>query len=893
MDLILCHQTADFDALGAAVGLARLKKGSRIVLTGGTHPGVRDFLSLYRDEFPLLEMRSINPKNITSLSIVDTQKKDRLGKAAQWLSLPHLTAIEVYDHHISTECNIPATYLVIEPIGSATTIIVERIQKTQIQLTPIEATVMALGIHVDTGSLTFAGSTWRDALALAWLMKQECSLGILAEYISPSFSPEQQHLLSQALEQMTTESIGGYTLGSLLLVTDFFVPGLSSVAERLVELTNIDALFLAHQYEQHGPRLTIIGRSRIEGTNLNTLFTPLGGGGHAQAASVNLRQVNPEIILKQLKSDFLSQLPQPPLARDLMSSPVRTIRPETTIEQAQHLLLRYGHSGLSVVNEAGQLVGIISRRDLDLALHHGFGHAPVKGYMTGHPKTISPETSLPEIENIMVRYDIGRLPVVENDTLLGIVTRTDVLNQVFKKQQTKEEKKQALRISCLLLSLKDYIHPTIWNFLTDTAQAASARGWHLYLVGGAVRDLLLNQASRPLLLPDIDLVVDGFHRSADIGAGVELATELEQIYPNVHKSIYGSFQTASLVWPEDSELGALCVDIATSRTEFYLYPAANPEVEASSIRQDLYRRDFTINALALRLTEPQAGELLDFFAGLEDLRLGLVRVLHANSFIEDPTRIYRAVRFAVRLGFQIETQTRGYIRYAIESGVYQKLRLSNQNIPALTTRLKAEFKLILEAEYWQNALKMLSNLDALSCLSEELILDAHLWWQLRYASRWLKLLDPHHALSHWLLRLEILLSAISPEKRASLATSLVLPKESLERLNSLESDQTKITESLGFLESPSSLVKFLRQFKLPNLIILASKTTLPNRRKIWYYLTELTKKQSLLSGEDLKAMGYRPSPQFKVILDEVLAATLDNKITNKEEAQKFVESLLL
>ncbi|HEY9671337.1 MAG TPA: DHH family phosphoesterase, partial [Waterburya sp.] len=172
MDLILCHTTTDFDALGAAVGLTRLMPGTKIVLTGGAHPAVRDFLALHRDEYALIERRSVNPRQIQSLIVVDTQKRDRLGKAAEWFDLPHLTSIELYDHHLNIECDIPATQIEIEPVGATTTLIVEQLQQTPILLTTAEATVMALGIHVDTGSLTFDQTTPRDAAALAWLMAQ-------------------------------------------------------------------------------------------------------------------------------------------------------------------------------------------------------------------------------------------------------------------------------------------------------------------------------------------------------------------------------------------------------------------------------------------------------------------------------------------------------------------------------------------------------------------------------------------------------------------------------------------------------------------------------------------------------------------------------------------------
>ena len=226
----------------------------------------------------------------------------------------------------------------------------------------------------------------------------------------------------------------------------------------------------------------MIGRSRIDGVNLYQLFCPYNGGGHAQAASVSFRDVQPVQQLNQLLGDLIAQIPPSPTARDLMSSPVRTIRPDTSISQAERILFRYGHSGLSVVDEQDRLVGVISRRDLDLALHHGFSHSPVKGYMTCNPKTITPDTSLQEIESLMVTYDLGRLPVLENGQLVGIVTRTDVLRQIHQNERVRFE--GVALVSCLLPTIKERLEPILWSFLQAAATAAQKRGWHLYLVGG-------------------------------------------------------------------------------------------------------------------------------------------------------------------------------------------------------------------------------------------------------------------------------------------------------------------------------------------------------------------------------------------------------------------------
>ncbi len=900
MDLILCHQTADFDSLGAAVGLSLLHKGAKIVLTGGTHPTVGEFLALYRDEFPTIEARSVAPEAIRALYIPDTQKRDRLGKTKEWFDLPNLTKIAVYDHHLDVQNDLNPTETHIEEVGAITTAIVELLQQAEIVPDAFSATAMALGIHVDTGSLTYDQTTYRDAAALAWLMAQGAVVKTISEYVEPGLSPQLQALLRQALAELDVLDVRGYKISSVLLETENFIPGLSSLTSRLVDLTESDAILLGHQYlRKGGKKLTVIGRSRIRETNLNSLFNSFGGGGHSQAASVSTSTEDPEKIFQQLVTGLRTQIPEPPTARDLMSSPVRTIRPDTTIEQAQRILFRYGHSGLSVAEATGKLVGMISRRDLDLALHHGFSHAPVKGYMTRNLKTITPETTLPEIETLMVTYDIGRLPVLQDEELIGIVTRTDVLRQLHQDRKELEPSKSGTSplTSCLLPTLQNLLAKPIWDLLAYIAIEAQNRGWNLYLVGGGVRDLLLTDESKTLLLQDIDLVVDGFHRAADDRAGVTLANTIQEKYPNCRLSVHGEFQTAALLWHKDPVLGSLWLDIATARTEFYPYPTANPEVEASSIRQDLYRRDFTINALAVRLTAPRKGEasrkgdLLDFFGGLIDLRSRQIRVLHANSFIEDPTRIYRAVRFAVRLKFRIETQTESYIRYAIDSGVYEKLRLSDRSSPALTTRLRAELKYILQTNYWKPALILLSRLGALRCLHQDLELTPQLWHSIRYVARWLRSLDPENKFQHWLIVLEVLISALPTDERIIVASNLQLPKESIQRISNLDNNAQTIAKGLVKCQLPSEVYQLLQDYKDIDLVLVAAISQIqPHRKTIWRYLTKLSRVKPLITGKDLKRLGYKPSPLFKQILDEILRATLDGEISSTEEAIAIIQN---
>ncbi|MEM9904219.1 MAG: CBS domain-containing protein [Cyanobacteria bacterium P01_D01_bin.44] len=905
MDLVLCHTTADFDTLGAAVGVSRLRPGARIVLTGGCHPTVRKFLAIRRDAYNLIERRAVVCEQIRSITIVDSHQRDRIAPAADLIeyAIVHQLPITIYDHHLYEGTDIESAELHIEPVGATTTLIAEALQAEQIQLTPPEATVMALGIHVDTGSLTFEQATPRDAAALAWLMTQGSHQKTIAEATEPGLSERLQALLAEALEQIQTQVVEGCQLGWVYLKTDHFVPGLSSLASHLMTLLGLDGLILGTEYltPKGAPKLTLVGRARgpaEEGVNFQQLFEPLGGGGHPYAAAAVVRDAHLETLFSELVKKLLAQVPHAPIAQDLMSSPVRTIRPDTPISAAQRILLRYGHSGLCVAEADGTLVGIISRRDIDLALHHGFSHAPVKGYMTINLKTIKPRTPLPEIQNLMVTYDVGRLPVLQNQTLMGIVTRTDVLRQVYQNtlnHQPSPPPPPAVAQLPPAAQLHQQLRHSLdhspsgevqrWKMLEQMAQAAIARGWHLYLVGGAVRDLLLTLPDQPLSLQDIDLVVDGFQSGADVGAGVALAKVIQAQHPAAEIQIHGQFQTAALIWHRAPGNIPLVIDIATARTEFYPYPAANPEVEPSSIQQDLYRRDFTINAMAIRLTGSQPGQLLDFFGGWLDLQQQQIRVLHANSFIEDPTRIYRAVRFAVRLGFKIDAQTEQFIRHAIDSGVYAEAQPGRA--PALQTRLKAELKYILETPYWQKALGLLDKLGALSCLHPTLCLHPELWRQLRRVERWMHRFDL--SIEPWQMLLEVMIASLADEFRPRVTESLQLPTQTIQRLTRLAQIETDLLDSFSQTPRPSDIYQALKPHDLPMMILMSTRHPHTLGPKIWRYVTRLSTVKPPLNGHDLQALGYRPGPAFKDLLTHLLNATLNGELSTRDEALAYLK----
>jgi tRNA nucleotidyltransferase (CCA-adding enzyme) len=441
----------------------------------------------------------------------------------------------------------------------------------------------------------------------------------------------------------------------------------------------------------------------------------------------------------------------------------------------------------------------------------------------------------------------------------------------------------------LHLNLQERLFPALWQLLQTAAQLAEERGWQLYLVGGVVRDLILAPEPAQLLIADLDLVVDGCDRSTDAQAGVELAAALHQLYPATHLDVHGKFQTAALQWSQDPSLDGLGLDMATARTEFYPYPAANPEVAASSIQQDLYRRDFTINALALRLTSPRSGELLDFFGGWQDLQRRQLRVLHSKSFIDDPTRIYRGVRFAVRLGLTIEPQTIAYFQEAIASGIYEQTLRQYAKVPALQTRLQAELKYILQADYWLPAIEQLNELGALQCLHPQLHLNTETRRRVQLLDAILPTADFLATLPWWLLRLEILLMSLISADREQVAQQLQLPAESQHRLATIDQSRQELIEILDQKLTIGRLVSLLQPYS-PTVLLLVA-ITLPGSQCeiLQQYFSTWSQIKAPINGHDLKMLGYRPGVQYKKILDAILIAALDGMVTDRQQAIEFIQ----
>ena len=522
--VITTHQNADLDALAAAVGASLLYPEARIVFGGSLNPNVREFVSLHGESLPILSIRLIDQSRIRQLIIVDTADPERIGDLSRLVHRPDVEVV-VFDHHFDENPQRPSFVKgenwVLSTDGSCAASMLHLLLERNVEIPRLAATIFALGIHEDTGSLTFPRTTIRDAEMLAASMRLGASQALLERYLHSALTGEHRETLMRMVDAVQLRRVRGIDIHTVVLDVPNYIEGLSVIAHKLMELINAEVLIQVVGMEE---RVFVTARSRAGSVDVGGLLHVVGGGGHAQAASAVTRDSSPpevlEQILQALERSTLGLAT--PKAGEIMSRPVRFIDANTPVTEALVTAQRYGHSGICV-REDGRVVGIVSRRDLDKAMRHGLGHAPVKGVMTRNITFARASTTVDELRRIMVEGNVGRVPIVTDDAyesavadgtasvddVAGIATRTDVL-AAYQGRWEQERRSAAEPQVCTLAELAD--HP-FFGRLFRACSALSEDFPGVYLVGGFVRDLLLEQPN-----VDVDVAVEG--------DGIEFATRL-------------------------------------------------------------------------------------------------------------------------------------------------------------------------------------------------------------------------------------------------------------------------------------------------------------------------------------------------------------------------------
>ena len=421
--LITTHKNTDFDALASLVAAVLLYPDATPLLPKPVNPNVKAFLSLHKDVFPWIEKPAPPLDHTERLVVVDTANWERLAGMSIFRKQNDLEIL-VWDHH-QQPGTIHASWQCHAPLGANITLMLRCLKAEGARMTPIQATLFLAGLYEDTGQLTFVSTTAEDAHAAGFLLEQGADLNILGKFLRPAYGEKQKEVLFEMLKNARREKINGHHISISKLVVEGHVDGLALVVGMYRDIMNVDAAFGIFCLPKN-ERCMVIGRSDAEDLNIGDIMRTMGGGGHPGAGSAMLREVNPEAVADIICGMIQGNQQSSVQISDLMSFPVQTVHPDESMEEAARIMRIKGCTGLPVEAD-GKLVGMISRRDFQKLRRDSQLKAPVKAFMKQPVQTIEPGKSPLQAARLMIRLDIGRLPVVEDGRLIGIVTRSDAM----------------------------------------------------------------------------------------------------------------------------------------------------------------------------------------------------------------------------------------------------------------------------------------------------------------------------------------------------------------------------------------------------------------------------------------------------------------------------------
>ena len=872
MDVITTHLNADFDTIASMLAACKLYPDAVCVLPGSQEETVKGFLvqsAFYN--LPMRKPREIDLDKVTRLILVDIRSRARIGIFGDLVGRPGIP-IHVYDHHPDEAADVKGDVEVIRAVGSTTTILVQILKERGIPISPDEATVMMLGIYEDTGSLGFPSTTVDDYLAAAHLLSCGAKLAQVSDILARDLTSGQISLLYDLIQGTRTYTIRGVEVVIAEARREEYVGDLALLVHKLRDMEAVSVLFVICQM---GDRVVLVGRSRKPEVDAAAVMREFGGGGHAFAASANVKDVTTfqvrERILRVLEEKVIPRR----TASDVMASPARTVEAGETIHEVHTTLSRSNINAVPVTRD-GAVAGILTRQVVEKAVYHGLGEERAGEYMNADYETVGPETEIERVQEIIIGKNQRLVPVIRGKELLGVITRTGLLRFLYDVRDLEHpgagedvdaEGTLAPRKNVTHL-MRDRLPKRVLDLLRAAGECAERLEMKAYAVGGFVRDLVMRVTNL-----DVDIVVEG--------DGIRFAeTFAEERGARVRP--HHKFGTAVLVFPDGFK-----IDVATARVEYYLKPAALPTVEYSSLKQDMYRRDFVINTLAVRLTPDGFGEVIDFFGAQRDIKEKVIRVLHSLSFVEDPTRILRAMRFERRFGFTVSRHTLNLIRNAVRLGLLNR-------IPK--PRLYSELELILKEEDPVGILRRLSELGLGPSIHPGLALDkAHLalLGEAQEVLTWFSLLFLEEKVEKWAVSFLALLDPLPSDEAKKLAKDLGVRSRVREWVRICKGEGESVLLRLVSMPALSRKVIHDVLSPLPTEVILylMARSKHPDiKRYISLYFTQLKNVRPQVKGQDLLKLGYRPGPGFKQIFDLLLERKLAGDLRNKEEEVAYLLS---
>jgi len=846
-EVIATHTNTDFDAFAAMLAARRLYPDAVVSVSGALNRNVREFYRLHADELDAVETSRLETDAIRRLIVVETTSASRLGELEEVALDPDVEKV-LFDHHAGELPEwVKPENAVISQDGALTTTLAGVIAEREIAVTPLETTAFALGIHEDTGSLTYPTTTQRDADALAWCLRHGARQELLASFLHTPLGDDERELLGTLMESLESDRVAGVEVLIAAVSWPRHVDGVSNLAHKIADLTDTRALVLLVEM---GDRVFCVTRSRTPAVDAAAIARALGGGGHREAASAMFRGTLDE-AREVLRTGLESAVAEPSRAERIMSRPARSVSPNETVSRAMVACQRHAQSGILVI-EDGQLVGAVSREDLDKAIAHGLSHAPVKGIMGSRVAAVAAAAPLAEVQEALAGSPDGRVAVLEDGAVVGVVTRSDLLRALGERPEVEVEPGASLAGE---LSALTELAPVF-----EAVAAASEPYDGVYLVGGTVRDILLGEPNF-----DVDIAVEG----DAIGLARSVADAL-----GGRVRAHSKFGTAVVVYGD-----AQRIDVVTARTEFYDAPAALPSVEHATIREDLFRRDFTINAMAVSLKGEDFGRLVDPFHGRRDLEAKTIRVLHNLSFIDDPTRIFRAIRYESRYGFRLDEHSQRLARGTIEMGLVGDLS---------SARLRDELIALLEEGDAGASILRLAELGAGSAIHPHLAADEE---AVELLERLRKLNERYRTgVPAWRLAFETLARRMPPDEIYDWLQRLKVQRRDAERIAWAVTVGPRLVERLrGDTPEPAEIVALAEPYA-PDAPLFA--LALADPEPLHEYFERLRDVRLEVSGADLAKLGVVESPQVGEILAELRRRKLNGQLDGRESELAAARELI-
>lgn len=857
MKLIVSHGNCDLDAFSSMIAAWLLFPEARICLTGASDEVVQRIIKDHHEKFNLIKEKNVKPEELEFVIMVDNSNFNRIGKIGKYLRQNEKLPVICYDHHQEKIDDKRFLFVKQENTGSCVSVILDDLIERNIEINPFYATILALGIYEDTGSFLTVNTTQKDFSAMAFLFSIGASVMMIKKYIKPQFTAEQIQLMNELINNLEKVEILGIEVCFLTISYKDTRQSISMLLQNIRQSENLPCIFCIARHEN---QILIIGRSDYSFVPVNKILRTFGGGGHPSSGSATVHNIEVsaiQTILYEIIEKFIRRFGT---VQEFMSSHVECVNSDISILEAVRILSNL-NIGALIVKKNNQLFGIITKKDISKAMLQKIEHIAIEDFVSTDLLTISPDSSVYKAQELMLEKDIGRLPVVRDGQLCGIISRRDLL---FAQNKVKLSAYQD-NFDNVQSKMKMEIKEETLTELHKIGIVADSVNTRAYIVGGFVRDLLMNRESY-----DFDIVLEM--------DAIDFAKILHRKF-GYNYVFFPKFRTAIVNIPV---LGK--IDLVTARYEYYQSPGETPVISGSSLKNDLFRRDFTINSMAIQINQKGFGRLIDYFNGRRDIQLGIVRVLNNMSFSDDPTRILRAIRFEQRFNFKIDQKTFYLLQKAVSGNTLNLVAVerTQQEI------IKACYETV-PSRFFQR----LHELGILKKLNPNLKFDNYketLFLEGLKRINWFRENFPDEEISDWVIYLAIMTSDLSLRTKTKIAVNLKFPKllvKTFEAFHDLTSSMDKIKDQQL---TDGELTEILRNYSMEVLFVflcIPEWESLKNRVllfiKTWRFV------ESELSGKDIIQFGFESGKVIGFLKNQLIKLRIDKIITSKDQEYQFLK----